>query len=157
MPADPELTLTVEPADSNVSVRLQSAFFADIASRYPGWTPASSQGVEPSELAPPSGVWIVARLGGVPVGCGGLQALDTVTAEVRRIFLEPSARGRGIGRAILAELESRARELAYERVRLTTGSAQPEALRLFRLAGYREIAPSTDGVFTSYWMEKNLT
>ena len=43
MPAGPELALTVEPADSNVSTALQNAFFADIASRYPGWTPAGSR------------------------------------------------------------------------------------------------------------------
>jgi GNAT superfamily N-acetyltransferase len=102
MSGNPSLELTV-PADSEISTALQEAFFADIASRYPGWKLASSQSVKPSELAP-TGTWIVAYLDGRPVGCGGLQALDTESAEIRRIFLDPSARGRGIGRAILAEL-----------------------------------------------------
>ena len=57
---------------------------------------------------------------------------------------------------LLAELESRARRLGYERVRLTTGDGQAEALRLFQTAGYREIPPFTDGVFTRHWMEKRL-
>ena len=151
-----EVTLAVERADAKVSLQLQQAFFADIAERYSGWAPASSQGVLPSDLAPPTGVWVVAYLDRRAVGCGGLQRLDADTAEIRRLFLDESARGRGIGRRLLAELESRARRLGYERVRLTTGDGQAEALRLFQTAGYREIPPFTDGVFTRHWMEKRL-
>ncbi|HEX4518092.1 MAG TPA: GNAT family N-acetyltransferase [Gaiellaceae bacterium] len=151
------LTLSVDSADSEVSVALQQAFFTEIASRYPGWEPTSSQSVEPSELAPPTGIWIVAYRGGNPVGCGGLQALGSETAEIRRIFLHASARGLGIGHALLTELERRAQQLLYQRVRLTTGERQPEALRLFQAAGYREIPAFTQGAFTSHWMEKTLS
>lgn len=151
-----ELTLAVEAADSAVSLELQRAFFAEIASRYPGWSPASSQSVEPSELALPGGVWLVAYLGGNPVGCGGLQRLDPEAAEIRRVFLDERARGQGLGRALLSELEDHARRLGYERVRLTTGDEQPEALGLFRSAGYEETAPFSDGAFTRHWMEKPL-
>jgi GNAT superfamily N-acetyltransferase len=91
------------------------------------------------------------------VGCGGLQRLNADTAEVRRIFLDKAARGRGIGRALLAELERHAEALGYTRVRLTTGDGQPEALALFRSAGYDEIAPFTDGVLTTHWMGKALS
>jgi GNAT superfamily N-acetyltransferase len=149
--------LRTEPADSAASLGLQRAFFADIAARYPSWNPGSSQPVEPAELAPPTGIWLVAYLDQHPVGCGGLQALDPETAEVRRIYLAEEARGRGIGRALLVELERHARDLGYRSVRLTTGNGQPEALRLFESAGYQEIAPFTDGAFTSHWMEKSLT
>jgi GNAT superfamily N-acetyltransferase len=151
------LTLTAEPADSSVSVALQQAFFAEISSRYPGWEPTSSQSVEPSDLAPPTGAWIVAYLDGEPVGCGGLQAVDDETVEIRRVFLLASARGRGIGHALLTELERRAQQLLYQRVRLTTGEHQPEALRLFQGAGYLEIPAFTQGAFTSHWMEKTLS
>jgi GNAT superfamily N-acetyltransferase len=135
---------------------LQQAFFADIAARYPGWSPANSQSVEPSELAPPHGEWLVAYLGGHAVGCGGLQRLDSKTAEIRRVFLDERARGRGIGRRLLAALEEHARRLGYDRVVLTTGDRQPEALGLFRAVGYQETAPFTDGAFTSHWMEKHV-
>jgi len=157
-PADAgrELTLVPEPADSETSLALQQAFFADIGMRYPGWAPASSQRVEPSELAPPDGVWLVAYLAGRPVGCGGLQRFDAETAEIRRIFLDERARGRGIGRALLAGLEDYAKELGYQRVRLTTGDGQPEALGLFGSAGYEETSPFTNGVFTRHWLEKRL-
>jgi len=57
---DNRVRATVERADAAVSLGLQQAFFADIASRYPGWEPASSQSVKPSDLAPPIGIWLVA-------------------------------------------------------------------------------------------------
>jgi GNAT superfamily N-acetyltransferase len=150
------VALRVQAADSHLSLALQRAFFADIMARYPGWNQSSSQGVEPSELAPPTGVWLVAFLDDRPVGCGGLQALDQETGEIRRIFLDKAARRQGIGRALLAELEAQARRIGYQRVRLTTGDQQPEALGLFRSAGYEEIPPFTDGSFTRHWMEKPL-
>lgn len=84
--------MAVERADARVSLALQEAFFADIAERYPGWVPASSQSVRPSDLVAPNGVWLVAYLDRRAVGCGGLQRLDGDTAEIRRLFLEESAR-----------------------------------------------------------------
>ncbi|MBV8999315.1 MAG: GNAT family N-acetyltransferase [Solirubrobacterales bacterium] len=112
--------------------------------------------MQPSNLAPPNGVWLVAYLDRHAVGRGGLQRLDADTAEIRRLFLDESARGRGIGRTLLAELKSHARRLGYTRVRLTTGDGQAEALRMFQRANYQEIPPFTDGVFTRHWMEKSL-
>jgi GNAT superfamily N-acetyltransferase len=154
---DDGVRVTVERAEAEVSRGLQEAFFADIASRYPGWEPASSQSVEPSDLAPPDGIWLVAYRDGRAIGCGGLQRLDAEIGEVRRIFLDKTERGRGTGRRLLSELEEHARRLGYRRVRLTTGDGQPEALGMFRSAGYQEIPPFTDGVFTRHWMEKALS
>ena len=154
---DTGVRVTVERADAEVSLVLQEAFFADIAARYPGWEPASSQSVGPSDLAPPHGIWLVAYRDGRPVGCGGLQRLDAETGEVRRIFLDETERGRGTGGRLLVELEKHARRLGYKRVRLTTGDGQPEALGMFQSAGYGEIPPFTDGVFTRHWMEKVLS
>jgi GNAT superfamily N-acetyltransferase len=139
------MTLTVEPANSAKLRAMQNAFFADIAARYPGWQPASSQAVNSNELAPPNGVWLIACLDGRAIGCGGLQRLNADTAEVRRIFVDGLARGRGIGRALLNELESHGQRIGYQRLRLTTGDQQPEALRLFESAGYIEIPPFTSG------------
>jgi GNAT superfamily N-acetyltransferase len=151
-----DVTVAAEPADADVSLALQKAFFADIAARYPGWAPASSQSVQPSDLAPPNGVWLVAYHDRRAIGCGGLQRLDRDTAEIRRLFIDESARGHGLGRRLLAELESHARRLGYKRVRLTTGDSQAESLRLFQTANYQEIPPFTGGVFTRHWMEKSL-
>ena len=153
---DKGVRVTVERPDTQASLALQQAFFADIVSRYPGWKPSSSQSVEPSELAPPDGIWLVAYRDGHAVGCGGLQRLDAQTGEVRRIFLDKTERGRGTGRRLLVELEEHARRLGYRQVRLTTGDGQPEALGMFQSAGYQEIPPFTDGAFTRHWMEKVL-
>lgn len=148
--------IVVESPAAAVSLALQEAFFADIAARYPGWHPGSSQGVSAEEMTLPHGAWLVAYLDGRPVGCGGLQSVEEGVAEARRLFLDGSARGLGIGRALLQSLEEHARGLGYERVRLTTGDGQPEALALFVSSGYQEIAPFTDGAFTRHWMEKKL-
>ena len=156
MACDPELRLALEPADTATSGELQRAFFADIASRYPGWDPGRSQSADPFELGPPGGAWVVVYIDERPVGCGGLKALDSETAEIRRVFLDQSARGRGIGRRLLQELEIHARQLGYQRVRLTTGDRQPEALGLFQAAGYLEILAFNGNPFTRHWMEKTL-
>jgi hypothetical protein len=73
------LRLAVEPADSDVSLALQRAFFAEVASRYPGWEPTSSQSAEPSDFSAPTGTWMVAYLDGRPIGCGGLKGVDSET------------------------------------------------------------------------------
>jgi GNAT superfamily N-acetyltransferase len=156
MRSEPGLMLTLEPADTDASRQLQRGFFSEIATRYPGWDPEQSPSADPSELGPPRGAWVVAYLDGRPVGCAGLKAVDHETAEIRRVFLDPSARGRGIGRRVLEEVERHARRLGYRRARLTTGNRQPEALALFRAAGYREIPPFNNDPFASYWMEKAL-
>ncbi|HEY7206870.1 MAG TPA: GNAT family N-acetyltransferase [Gaiellaceae bacterium] len=152
----PGLMLALEPADSETSLELQQAFFAEIRSRYPEWEPAASGPAEPADLAPPHGAWLVAHLDGRPVGCGGLKRLDDDIVEVRRVFIARTARGLGIGRLLLQELEERARGLGYRRVRLTTGDSQPEALGLFQAAGYREVPRFNDNRFTRHWMEKAL-
>jgi GNAT superfamily N-acetyltransferase len=156
MGSEPGLTLAVEPADTETSRELQQRFFAEIASRYPGWTPDRSPTADPADLGPPRGAWVVAYLDGRAVGCAGLKAVDDETAEIRRVFLNGSVRGRGIGRQLLREVEAHARRLGYRRARLTTGNRQPEALALFRAAGYRDVPAFNSDPFASYWMEKSL-
>jgi len=145
-----------EPADTDASRALQEAFVAEIAARYPGWDPSRSQSADPSDLAAPTGAWIVAYLDGRPVGCGGLKALDAGAVEIRRVYLDGSVRGLGLGRALLEELEAEARRLGYERVRSTTADRQPEALGLFGSCGFVEIPAFNDNAFTRHWLEKDL-
>jgi GNAT superfamily N-acetyltransferase len=139
-----------------VSVELQRAYFADIAARYPGWSPDQIPSADPAEVAPPIGAWVVAYLGDRPVGCGGVKALDDSSAELKRIYVADAARGRGLGRRLLERLEQCASELGYERVRLDTGDLQPEALGLFRRAGYAQIPDYNGNAWATYWMEKRL-
>jgi GNAT superfamily N-acetyltransferase len=146
----------MERSDTAVSVELQRAYFADIASRYPGWSPDLIPSADPAEVAPPVGAWVVAYLGDRAVGCGGVKRLDDTSAELKRIYLAAEARGRGLGRSILERLEQHARELGYELLRLDTGDLQPEALGLFRSAGYEHIADYNGNTWATYWMEKRL-
>ena len=156
MPDGPAISFALEASDTRVSEELQRAYFADIAGRYPGWSPDLIPSADPAEVAPPAGAWVVAYLGDVPVGCGGVKRLDERTVELKRIYLADAARGHGVGRRLLEELEEHARAFGYERVRLDTGDRQPEALGLFRSAGYVEIADYNGNTWATYWMEKRL-
>lgn len=98
----------------------------------------------------------MAYLGEQPIGCGGFKVVDEETVEIRRVFLKPIARGRGLGRLLLRELETQARARGYRRARLTTGDRQPEALGLFRGAGYAEVGDFNGYPFASIWMAKDL-
>ena len=156
MPGDPRIALVLEASDTAGSVELQRAYFADIAARYPGWSPDQIPSADPAEVAPPIGAWVVAYLGDRPVGCGGVKRLDDTSAELKRIYVADSVRGRGLGRRLLERLEQCASDLGYERVRLDTGDLQPEALGLFRRAGYEQIPDYNGNAWATYWMEKRL-
>jgi putative acetyltransferase len=83
------------------------------------------------------GTFLVARLDGAVVGCGAIRQLDDSTAEVKRMFVDPVARGRGIGRRILEELEAWALAAGSTRLVLEAGDRQEEAIRLYRRFGFR--------------------
>jgi GNAT superfamily N-acetyltransferase len=123
---------------------------------YPFWSPAVGPTAHPEEFEPPMGAFFVVYAGDQPVGCGGFKRLDDRTAEIKRMYVAPSVRNRGLGRRILDRLEAGAREAGYAFVRLDTGDKQPEALRLYRNAGYREIPDYNGNPAASYWFEKPL-
>nr|WP_155999462.1 GNAT family N-acetyltransferase [Streptomonospora sp. PA3] len=77
--------------------------------------------------------------GGEVVGCGGLRRLDEHTFELKRMYVVPAWRGRRIGQALLHALEEAGRRRGARRMRLETGVAQPEAMRLYERCGYRRI------------------
>jgi len=90
----------------------------------------------------PRSVFVIAYVDGRPVGCGALKPFCADTpniAEVKRMFVESDLRGRGLSRQILAKLEDVALENGYDTVRLETGKKQPEAIGLYRSAGYYQI------------------
>lgn len=151
---DSAISLVLESSESPASTELQRAYFADIAGRYPGWSPDLIPSADPAEVAPPAGAWVVAYLGEQAVGCGGVKRLDDEAVELKRIYLAEAARGHGLGRRLLQELEAQARALGYRCVRLDTGDRQPEALGLFRSAGYIEIPDYNGNTWATYWMEK---
>jgi GNAT superfamily N-acetyltransferase len=91
--------------------------------------------VDPAEFAPPRGLFLVAYVDGTPAACGGWRAHET-DVELKRMYVTPACRGRGLARAVLAELERTAVAAGYRRVILETGSKQPEAIALYESSGY---------------------
>lgn len=95
--------------------------------------------VDPAEFAPPRGLFLVAYVDDAPAACGGWRAHDT-DAELKRMYVSPAFRGRGLARAVLASLERTAGEAGFDRVILETGQRQPEAIALYRSAGYEPVS-----------------
>jgi GNAT superfamily N-acetyltransferase len=107
----------------------------------------------------PDGVFLVVRdEGGVPVACGGVARFDETRGELKRMYVLPRFRGRGLGRRILVELEAEARRLGYRALVLETGDLQQEALGLYESAGYERIPcyPPYDSRALSLCFEKRL-
>ena len=97
--------------------------------------------VDAAEFAPPRGVFLVATSDGEPVACGGFRTVEPGVGEIKRMYVTPRARGRGLARRILAELENRARTAGCAVLKLETGAHQPEALALYASAGYEPCEP----------------
>lgn len=125
-------------ADDALARALIDEVQQEYIARYGG---RDSTPVEAGQFAPPGGAFLVLTADGEPVGCGGLRAHDAGVAEVKRMYVRASHRGRGYGRHLLEALEHRARALGYRRVVLETGMQQPEAMGLYAAAGYTPIAP----------------
>ena len=85
--------------------------------------------------------FLIARLEGKPVGCAALRPLNAEAAEVKRLYVIPPVRRRGIARHLLAELEAQAAGFGFTTLRLETGNRQPEAIGLYESSGFRRIAP----------------
>jgi GNAT superfamily N-acetyltransferase len=131
-------TLTIESMNVRLpeAMQLIARLTAELAQRYhdDGTGNFNFEDVE----IPRSG-FLVARWNGQAVACGALRPLSESVAEIKRMYVEPTFRGRGIGKRILAALEAAARKADYKIVRLETGTSQPEALALYEGAGYHRI------------------
>jgi GNAT superfamily N-acetyltransferase len=110
----------------------------------------------PSDFSPPGGGFVVLFDEGRAVAGGGIKRLDDEACEIKRMYVLPEARGRGLGRALLAALEDEARRLGYAIARLDTGPHQPHAQRMYEEAGYRPIGNFNANPFASFWGEKAL-
>jgi GNAT superfamily N-acetyltransferase len=109
-----------------------------------------------AELSPPGGAFIVGYLDGALACCGGIKRLDEISCEFKKMYVVPELRGRGIARALLLELERRARGLGYAVARLDTGPKQVGARGLFESEGYLEVEDFNGNPVAAYWGEKPL-
>ncbi len=149
----------VAPADPTHpdARRCLRAYFAELDRRFgTGFDPALSIPADEDELRPPAGLLLVATLRTDPIGCGALKFHDDQPAELKRMWVDESARGLGIGRRLLTELETHAAVHGARIVRLETNSSLVEALNLYRSAGYTEVAPFNDEAYAHHWFEKEI-
>lgn len=117
--------------------------------------PEQGLSIDAEELVPPNGYFIVARLFGQPIGCGALKVSSRGLGEVKRMWVATHARGLGIGRKILAEIEQIARTHQLQQLRLETNETLLEAQGLYRTSGYKEVAAFNEEP-AERWFEKQL-
>lgn len=128
-------TLATTTWDDPAVASLTAAQQVELRARYDG---AGEPGVPPS--AADVAVVLLARDDdGTPIGCGALRPLEAGTAELKRMYVVPAARGRGVSRLLLAALEAEAVARGWTTVLLETGPRQPEAVGLYTAAGYRPV------------------
>jgi DNA-binding MarR family transcriptional regulator/GNAT superfamily N-acetyltransferase len=145
-----------DPARPEARYCLQ-AYFAELDRRFDtGFDPSRSTSVAEEKLRPPDGLFLVASLQGSPIGCGALTFHHNEPAEIKRMWVTESARGLGVGRRLLSELEAYAASHGARSVRLETNGALAEAISLYRSAGYIEVAPFNDEAYAHHWFEKQL-
>jgi len=133
------------------------AYFGEIAGRFDGGFDPARSPVREEQLTPPAGLFLVATLHGEPVGCGGIKFPAGAPAYIKRMWVSPAVRGLGLGRRLLAELEDRAAARQLPAVQLETNRALPEAIALYRSAGYCEVPPFNDEPYAHHWFEKSLS
>src|SRR5262249_10658694 len=105
----------------------------------------------------PNGAFLVGWLGAEPVCCGGVKRLDERTCEIKKMYVVPALRGKGVARALLHALEAKARELGYTVARLDTGPKQRQAQGLYESEGYVEIDDFNRNPVAVFWGEKPLS
>jgi GNAT superfamily N-acetyltransferase len=110
----------------------------------------------PEDFSPPGGVYLVGMLDGTPACGGGVKALGEGMAEIKRMYVAPEHRRRGVGRELLGALEDAARDLGHRVVRLDTAAHPPHLRRMYLAAGYREIADYNANPYAAFWGEKPL-
>ena len=146
----------VDPADPDARSCIRS-YFAELDRRSEsGFDPAEGIQAEPHELRPPAGVLLVGYLRSEPIGCGAVKHHDDAPSEIKRMWVSESARGLGIGRRLLTELETWAARRGARTLRLETNRALTEAIALYRSAGYLEVPAFNDEPFADHWFEKRL-
>ena len=130
-------TVRALPYDDPVSQYLIERVQQEYVRRYGGPDGAV---VDPGEFLPPHGLFLVAEVDGLPAGCGAWRAIEPGVAEIKRVYVEPGFRRRGLAQEIVALLERGAAAAGNRAVVLNTGDRQPEALALYADAGYRPVA-----------------
>jgi ribosomal protein S18 acetylase RimI-like enzyme len=155
----PETSLRIEisdPTSSDAKWCLEQ-YFSELDKRFEGgFDPSQSISANARELILPAGVMLVAYLSNEPVGCGALKFHNDGIAELKRMWVSPNVRGRGVGKKLLQALEDSARKAGAKVIHLETNKSLVEAKELYRRAGYQEVEPFNSEPYANHWFEKKL-
>lgn len=154
-----KLTMRIEEADvtSPEATWCLEQYFAELRERFEeGFAVAKSVSSDPGDFMRPRGAFLIVSREGTPVGCGGVTLTAPTVGYVKRMWIDSSCRGRGLGRRLLAALEDAAREQGCTTVQLETNRALTGAIELYRTSGYREVPPFNDEFYAHHWFEKAL-
>lgn len=132
------VNIELEQPDQPEIIKLLEMSDAYMASLYPA---ESNHLLDISKLMKPEVSFLVARKDGQIVGCCALVSQGDSFAEIKRMFVDPQARGLKIGQKLMDALEVLGRDLGLRAIRLETGISQPEAIGLYRKAGFEEVPP----------------
>ena len=143
-PADPEAVLLLRGYRDELRARLAPRN-VDVLD---AWDPA---------FGPPGGAVVLARIDERPVGCVGLRTLAPGVGELKHLFVTVEARGRGVARGLVTEVERLAREAGHRTLLLDTAAPLVEAAALYRSSGYREVPAYNDNPHAAAWFRKELS
>ncbi|MGC9664999.1 GNAT family N-acetyltransferase [Planosporangium sp. 12N6] len=155
-------TVEVVPVGRADAADLLREYVTEVVSRYyhrpatDAEVDAATDGDPGAGLAPPGGLFLLARLDGGPAGCVGLRLVGPEVAEIKRLYVRPRTRGLGGGALLLGAVERAARDLGASSVRLDTRHDLVEARRLYARHGYVETAPYSDDPYADHWFGKCL-
>jgi ribosomal protein S18 acetylase RimI-like enzyme len=155
-------TLFIVEPQSDAGVRALRSYFEDIVGRYWGRSLTEAElesAIEESpsdDLVAPSGLLVLAAIGGRTVGCGGVKFLSDEVAELTRIHVTAPARRRGVAAQIIGYLEQHVSDRGAIRMRLDVRDDLTEALALYRRLGYLEVAPFNKDPYVGHWFAKTL-
>jgi DNA-binding MarR family transcriptional regulator/GNAT superfamily N-acetyltransferase len=152
-------TIAIDEADpeSEPARACLAAYYAELATRFAGGFDVTlSCDPEASAMVRPRGAFLLAVADGLPVGCVGLKGNGGLVAEIKRLWIDPAARGLGLAKRLMQAAETAARDLGIRTLRLDTNSALPEALALYRRSGWVEIDRFNDDPYPDHFFEKAL-
>lgn len=151
------VALKIENPSSHDALWCLKQYFDELNARFrTGFNPALSISAVAKELTAPRGYMVLARLHGRPIGCGALKVTSKTLGEIKRMWIAKDARGLGLGRRILSELEGIARRRNLRILRLETNETLKEAQSLYRKSGYVEVDPFNNEPYAHHWFEKHM-
>ncbi len=153
------LPVTIRHADpdSSEAITCLAAYFAVLVEKVAGVTPNTFPLPDPhaETYRPPNGQFLIALAGALPIGCVSLRPLDRATGEVKRLWVAPHARGQGLARRLMAEIEAHARAIGLHALKLDTNETLTEAIALYHATGWHPTAPYSPFPST-HWFAKPL-